>query len=192
MIEDTFKRQVRQHLQTSELTTHQQKQILATHPKNQDKTHDKHQMENMGNIVHEVVANQVIGKSNPRLNKTWQQIFSTALRPPRNTNTNTPTQFPMRERTALLKPATNEQIGTPMTKVHNNLRILSINANTLILRSGLAELHELCLQIQKYNISVICFQEVNIDLLDYKIRTAIEAVFNQYFVNKIYFSSTPI
>ena len=79
-----------------------------------------------------------------------------------------------------------------MTEVHDNLRIWSVNANTLLLWSGLAELHKLCLQIQKYNISIICFQEVTIDLLEYKIRTAIEAVFNQYFVNKIYFSTTPI
>ena len=50
----------------------------------------------------------------------------------------------MRERTALLKPATDEQIGTQMTEVHTNLRVWSVNANTLLLRSGLAELHKLC------------------------------------------------
>lgn len=79
-----------------------------------------------------------------------------------------------------------------MTEIHNNLQIWSINANTILLRSGLAELHELCHQIQKYNISIICFQEVNLNLLDYNIRQSIEAVFNQYFVNKVYCSNTPL
>ena len=97
----------------------------------------------------------------------------------------------MRERTTLLQPITNEYIGDPMTEVHNNLRIWSINANTILLRSGLAELHELCHQVQKYNISILCFQEVNLDLLNHNIRRSIEQVFNQYFVNKVYFSNTP-
>ena len=150
MIEDIFKQQVRQHLQTSDLTTHQQTQVLATHPKNQDTKHDKHQPENteIKNIEQDVVTNRVNEKSKPRLNKTWQQIFSTALQPPINTQKNTSTQFPTRERTALLKPATNEQIGTPMTEVHDSLNSWSVNANTLLLWSGLAELHKLCLQIK--------------------------------------------
>lgn len=98
----------------------------------------------------------------------------------------------MSKRSALLQPATNEPVGIPMIEIHNNLQIWSINANTILLRSGLAELHELCQQIQKYNISIICFQEVNLDLLNYNIRISIEEVFNQYFVNKVYFSNTPL
>ena len=75
----------------------------------------------------------------------------------------------MREHTSFFRPATNKPIDTLMTDVHENLRICSVNTKTKLLRSGFAELHELCQQIKKYNISIKCFQEVNIDLLEYKI-----------------------
>ena len=90
--------------------------------------------------------NQVNEKNNPRLNNTWHQIFSKVLQPPITTHKNTTIQFPTREHTTLLKPVINKQIGIPMTEVHTSLRISSVNANTLLLRSALAELHKLCLQ----------------------------------------------
>ena len=143
IIEDIFKRQVHHHQQTSELTTHQHKQPFATHPIKQDITQNQHQPESISNTVHGIATNQAKGRSQLRLNKIWQQIFPTALQPPSTTNKNTQTQFPMRKHTALLKPATNDQIGTPMTEVHDNLRIWSVNVNTLLLWSGLAELYEI-------------------------------------------------
>ena len=194
LIENIFKGQIRQHTQTTEIAKQKQNPIPEVKLTQEYTNNEQSKTNNSrtGILSKESTPHLANKKSNARLNTTWQQVFSKALRPPVNIKENNTIQFPTRERTALLQPATNEQIGAPMTEVHDNLRIWSVNANTILLRSGLAELHELCIQIKKFNISIICFQEVNIDLLDYKMRKAIEAVFNQYFVNKIYFSTTPI
>ena len=83
MIEDIFKRKVRQHLQSSELTSQQNKQPLATHPINhpikQDITQHQHQQENISNTVHKMRRTKqtegVNQDSTKNGNKSSQQLY---------------------------------------------------------------------------------------------------------------------
>ena len=47
---------------------------------------------------------------------------------------------------------------------HNDLRIWGVNANTILAHNDFYKLHKLCVSIVKYNIDVVCFQEININI----------------------------
>lgn len=68
----------------------------------------------------------------------------------------------------------------------------NVNANTLITYNNYFKLHELYLAVIEYNFSVLGFQEINLNLLNPRIRDKITAVFKQYFPIKIVFGTMPI
>ena len=84
-------------------------------------------------------------------------------------------------------------MGDPFTKYHIGIRIWNVNANKILMHENFAELHTVYLSIIEYDINVISFQEVNLDLLQPHIRDQLHQVFLAYFPYfKITFSTTPI
>lgn len=74
----------------------------------------------------------------------------------------------------------------------NDLRIWGVNDNMLFTHNDFLELHKLCVSIIKFNIDVICFQEININIFKLGIHKRIRNVFHQHFPTfKISFSMTP-
>ena len=61
------------------------------------------------------------------------------------------------------------------------------------MHDNFAELHTLCQSIIEYDINVISFQEVNLDLLQHNIRKQIKRVFQTHFLYfKLIHSTYPI
>ena len=61
------------------------------------------------------------------------------------------------------------------------------------MHDNFAELHTLCQSIIEYDINVISFQEVNLNLLQHNIREQIKRVFQTYFPYfKLIYSTSPI
>ena len=129
-----------------------------------------------------------------KLNKEWATFFSHALQPKIKSPNDVAIQVPNIKRQQLLTPNIDQtqHIGGEFSKDHNAIRMWNVNANTILTHNDYSELHELCLSIIDYNINIVGFQEINLNLLNPKIRDAITKVFKQYFTVKIIFSTTPI
>lgn len=68
-----------------------------------------------------------------------------------------------------------------------------MNANIILIHDKYAELNELCLLILEYIILIVGFQEVNLDLLQSKLRDNINRTFKKHFGSvNLLFSTTSI
>lgn len=121
----------------------------------------------------------------------WKKLFATALCPkvikdPR-------IQLPHNTRQQRLQINTNGKIGDAFVKDHNCFRIWNVNANTILAHDDYAEFHDLCAQLKKYNVAVLGMQELNVDILQYKVRNCIVEILKENSVSvKVVFSTTPI
>ena len=80
-----------------------------------------------------------------------------------------------------------------MTTDNNDLRIWSINANTLLTHNNFSELHESCISALHNKITILCLQEININIYKRGIRNTIKKVLKQHFPTfNLLLSSTPI
>ena len=61
----------------------------------------------------------------------------------------------------------------------------NVNTNTLLTHNDYTKLHELCLAVIEYNINVLGFQGINLNLLNPRIRDDITVVCKHYFPIKI-------
>ena len=119
-------------------------------------------------------------------------LFQHALHP-RKIQLKKNIQLPHCNRHPTLSRQDNKPMGDTFYKEHENIRIWNINANTILTHNDYAELNELCLSIAEYNISIVGFQEINLDLLQQEIRNNITQVFKTHFNSvKLLFSTTPI
>ena len=103
-----------------------------------------------------------------KINNKWKIFFSKALQPKNIINTKI--QLTNRERQTLLYDQENKQMGDDFNKDHNTLGVLNVNGNTILIHDNYEELNKLCFLILEYNISIVGFQEVNLNLLQSKIR----------------------
>ena len=86
--------------------------------------------------------------SNNLLTPAWQRIFTKTMQPPNiKEQAETKKQLPKKARKATLQQNENKALGDEMTPAHKDIRIWSVNANTLLLHDDLAELNELCISI---------------------------------------------
>lgn len=98
-------------------------------------------------------------RSNNTLTLTWKKIFARIMHRINHKNKKGKhTQLPRKERQTLLQPNINIVLGDTMETMHKNIRLWSVNANTLLLYNELAELNELYNSLKKYNISIATLQ----------------------------------
>ena len=143
--------------------------------------------------TNETVTTHPLPQRRTNLNTMWRTRFLNSLFPDTIALENTNMQKPDESRKLQQIQHENYPIGSPFANDHNSFRIWNINANTITTKEDFSELHELCLSLNHFKVSAVGFQEVNLDLMDIKIRNNILSVFKQHFKSaQVLFSTTPI
>lgn len=68
-------------------------------------------------------------------------------------------------------------MGYPFKTKHSVFRIWNVNVNTILTHNDFAEIHALCIFTNRYNVAIVDFQEVNLNLLDINIQEKIQKDF---------------
>lgn len=123
--------------------------------------------------------------SRSTLNPAWREFFCDAFTPPPITPLSSiPLEIPDRSLPPPLHDVPNfpsgDHFGTPPP---DTFRIWSNNVKGLSAANGFATLHELCLTLQHHDVSVLAFQETNLDFTQHWMREAIHDILKEHFGN---------